>query len=395
MKKILAVLLCIYILISSPLYCNKMYAFAESETTEFEQELEENVNNQLAGLDTSKIDQILSEIVNENTLFESTSFSDKVKSIISGDLSVDASSLLSYAGSLFIDDVLSFLPSICLIIAIAVLYSIISSVGDSKNKGIKDVIHFVCYGAIVVIIIAGISSVISLATSTVSGVKTQMDAVFPVLLTVLTALGGTSSVGIYQPAMAILSGSVISIFTKILIPIFTFKLVFTVISNLTSNIKFNKFAEFFGSCFKWLIGIILTIFSAFISIQGLMAGSIDGISIRTAKYTIKGSIPVIGGFLADGMSLIMVSSSLIKNAVGVGGLILLFSTILVPVIKIIVFSFLMKLATAILEPIADSRVTGFVNEMSKSIALLLALILGVAFMYFIITGLVMCSANVF
>ena len=289
---------------------------------------------------------------------------------------------------------MAYLPAICLIIAIAVLYSMLSGINIStSNKGIKDIIHFVCYGSIVVIVISGLSNIIGLTSSALSSIKKQMDIVFPILLTVLTGLGGTSSVSIYQPAMAVLSGSVISIFTSILLPIFTFKLVFNIISNLTSGIKLNKFAEFFGSCFKWIIGIVLTIFSAFVSIQGIMAGSIDGISIKTAKYTIKSSIPIIGGFLSDGMSLIMVSSSLIKNAIGVGGLILLFCTVLLPVVKIIVFSFLMKFASAILEPIADSRITNFVNEMSKSIALVMALILGAAFMYFIIIGLVMCSAN--
>ena len=125
-----------------------------------------------------------------------------------------------------------------------------------------------------------------------------------------------------------------------------------------------------------------------------MAGSIDGVSIRTAKYTIKSGIPIIGGFLSDGVSLIMLSSSLIKNALGMGGLLLMFSTILLPVVQIIAFSLLLKLASAILEPIADGKITSFISEISKSIALIVAIILGVAFMYFILVGLVMCSVNI-
>ena len=222
-----------------------------------------------------------------------------------------------------------------------------------------------------------------------------MEAIFPLLLSVLTALGGTASASIYQPAMAILCNIVITVFTNILLPIFIFKLVFNIISNISPSLKFNKFSDFFGSCFKWIIGFVLTIFSAVVSIQGLMAGSVDGISIKTAKYTIKGSVPIVGGFIADGMGLIMISSSLIKNAIGVGGLILLFSTILLPVVKVIVFSLLLKLASAILEPVADSKICGFVSDISKSISHIIALILGVAFMYFIIVGLVMCSANIF
>ena len=394
-KKYLSMLVCLFILISNPIYTSRAYVFAETNQSEVEIELKENVNEQLGNLDMSELDQILSEVSNGVALFEKESFSSKVKKMITGEIAVDANSLFAYVADVFIDDILSFLPSICLIIAIAVLYSMLSNVGEGKNKKITDIVHFVCYGSIVIIVITGLANIINLTSSTIGGIGKQMNALFPILLTVLTALGGTASVSIYHPAMAILSSSVINVFTGILLPIFTFKIIFNIISNLTSGIKFNKFAEFFGSCYKWIIGIILTIFSAFVSIQGLMAGSVDGISIRTAKYTIKSGVPIIGGFLADGVSLIMVSSSLIKNAVGMGGLLLMFCTIIVPLVKIIVFSFLMKFASAILEPIADSRVSCFINDMSKAIAMIISLILGVAFMYFILVGLVMCSANVF
>ncbi|MBO7527887.1 MAG: hypothetical protein J6T74_08390, partial [Clostridia bacterium] len=57
------------------------------------------------------------------------------------------------------------------------------------------------------------------------------------------------------------------------------------------------------------------------------------------------------------------------------------------------FSLLMKLVSAILEPIADSRVTSFVSDVAKTISTLIAIILGVAFMYLIVVGLIMCLLN--
>lgn len=396
MKKVLCVLLVAFIFFSSPIYTNRVYVFAESNTQiEISDELSQNVNNQLNSLDMSQLDEIVNQIAQDSSILGSTSFSEKIKDIISGKLTIDATSFLGYISNILVDDVLSFLPYVCMIIAIAVLYSMVSASHSGKNKTLNDVIHFVCYGAVVVMVVIWASKLLSLTTNTITNIKQQMDIIFPILLTVLTALGGNVAVGVYQPAMAILSGGIVSIFTNILLPIFSFVLVFTVVSNLAKNIKFGKFADFFSSAFKWIMGIVLMIFSAFVSIQGLMAGSIDSISLKTAKYTIKSAVPLIGGFLSDGVSLIMVSSVLIKNAIGVGGLLILFCTIMLPIVKIIVFSFLMKLASAILEPIADSRITTFVSSIAKSIQMLIALILGVAFMYLLMIGLVMCSTNIF
>ena len=400
MKKILSAFLIMFVFFSSPIFTNCFYtssccvAYAEqSQQNDIESELTENLDNQLANLNAGELDIIIKDL-SATYLIEPTTFVDALRKVVAGELNIDAQSFLGFISGLFIDDVVSFLPYVCLIIAIAVLYSMVNASRSGKNKGLSDVIHFVCYGATVVIVLIWVANILNMSSSTLMSIKNQMEAIFPLLLTVLTALGGSISVNVFQPAMAMLSGGVLSVFVNVLLPIFTFVLVFTIISHLTSGIKFGKFSEFFSSAFKWIMGIVLMLFSAVVSIQGLMAGSIDSISIKTAKYTIKSAIPVIGGFISDGVNLIMASSVLIKNAIGVGGVLLLFGTIILPIIKIIVFSFLLKLASAILEPIADSRLTGFVSSIAKSIQLLVALIVGVAFMYFVMIALVMCSTNV-
>ena len=94
------------------------------------------------------------------------------------------------------------------------------------------------------------------------------------------------------------------------------------------------------------------------------------------------------------MGLILVSSNLIKNAVGATGLFLLLATILSPLIQLILFMLALKLIAGILEPLGNKQIANFVSSLSKSLVLLIVLIIGLAFIYFIMLGLVMCSANV-
>ena len=220
-----------------------------------------------------------------------------------------------------------------------------------------------------------------------------MEVVFPLLLTIMTAIGGTMSVSIYQPAVALLSSAIMHIFTSVLMPIFIFSIVFTIISNLTSTVKLEKFTKFFQSTFKWIIGGIFTVFMAFLSIQGITASTYDGVSIRTAKYAIRSYVPILGGYLSEGFDVIMASSVLIKNAIGASGLLLMFSSIISPIVKIVVFILVLKLAAAILEPLTDVRISDFIYSVSKSLSMLIVMILGVAFMYLITVGLIMCTAN--
>ena len=158
--------------------------------------------------------------------------------------------------------------------------------------------------------------------------------------------------------------------------------------------KLDKFNSFISSLFKWCVGIVFTLFFAIFTIQGISAGSFDSLSIRTTKYTIRSYIPVMGGYLSDGMDLILSSSILIKNSIGLVGLFLIITTIISPLLEIVVFSLLLKLTSAILQPMGNSKTSNFLMSTSKSITMLSSCIIAVGFMYLISVGLVMTTSNV-
>ena len=374
-----------------------VYCDDELSSSEIEDIIEDSIGSQLGDLDFSELEDALNSLTGEGKeIFGNDSFLDKIKQIISGEFTENGNSIWTSILNLFFEDMLSFLPILSLVIAIAVTFSLVNaSRPSSKNKSIGDVIHFVCFGAIIVVLVGYSVNMLTLTSDTLQNIKAQMDVAFPILLTVLTAIGGVTSVSVYQPAVAVLSGTIINIFTNILMPIFIFKLVFSIVGNLSNNVKLDKFASFFSSLFKWIVGGVFTVFSAFLAIQGITAGSVDGISFRTAKYAIKNSIPLVGSYLSDGLNLIVASSVLIKNAVGAAGLVLLFATIIVPVLNLVVFMLSLKLVAAVLEPITDSRISNFISMLAKSISLLIVLILGCAFMYLLMTGMIMLSANFF
>lgn len=374
-----------------------LYAEQTQDVSKIEEELQEEVDKQLNNLDLSGFESIFANLSESQiSIFGESSFFDKLNKIISGEFSEGYDSIWSAIFGLIFEDILSFIPIVSMVIAIAVVFSLVSASRPKfKSKSIGDVIHFVCYGAIIILLTTTVMSLLTMTSNTIISIKNQMDIAFPILLTMLTAIGGVVSVGVYQPAVALLSGTILNVFTSILMPLFIFSFVFNLLSNLTTSVKFDKFSSFFSSIFKWLLGAVFTIFLGFVSIQGITAGSYDGISIKTAKYAIKNSIPMLGGYLSDGLNLILASSVLIKNAVGASGLLLLLATIVVPLVKLIVFMFALKLTSAILEPISDSRICNFISGVSKTLTMLIVIILGVAFMYVILAGLIMCSANYF
>ena len=134
-------------------------------------------------------------------------------------------------------------------------------------------------------------------------------------------------------------------------------------------------------------------FSSFLAIQGISAGKYDGISIKASKFAIKSYIPIIGGYLSEGLDFIMLGSILIKNAIGVAGLIILFVTILSPLIQILLLKLGLQLVAGIVEPTNNKEISDLISSCSKVLLFPIVLILGVAFMYIISIALLMCTAN--
>lgn len=398
MKKLIALVFCLFIIFCPTI--SKYSTFAtnseEIETDEdYSEELEEEINNQLEDLDFSSLEDILNSFTNgQINIFGGSSFIEKLQKLITGEFD-DNQNLWSSIFSIFFDNLLGLLPIISLIIAISLIGSMLQGLKPNNNgKSISNVIHFVTYGIVVVLILSIVVKMVGLTTNTIQSIKSQMDAIFPILLTLLTAIGGTVSTSVYQPAMALLTGTIMNLFTYVLLPIFIFSIVFNVVSNLSNTVKLDKFTSFFYSSYKWLTGLIFTVFTAFLSVQGITAGSIDGISIRTAKFAIKSYVPILGSYLSDGMGIILASSNLIKNAVGATGLFLLLATIISPLIELILFMLILKFVAGIIEPLGNKQIANFISSLSKSMTLLIALIIGVGFIYFITLGLVMCSANI-
>ena len=369
---------------------NKM-CFAESNAEQIYKELSENVNNQLDKFDFTELDK---ELGKQENPYDKLSFVDRVKKIIEGDINLDYNSFISYLLTSLFDEILKCVPIFCLIVSVAIICNLVGQLSSNRNS-VGNVVYFVCFAVIVVLIFKYVLGLITTTKTTLSSLSNQIQIIFPILLTLITALGGVVSAGIYQPAMSVLSSVISELFISILMPIFIFSFVFNIMGNISPNIKMEKFAKFFSSLFKWLIGIVFTLFVSFISIQGITAISADSISIKTAKFALKSYVPFLGGYLSDGISLIMASSVLVKNGIGVTGLILMFSTILSPVLKILIFMLGLKLVAGILEPLTEKRISEFVYGVSKSLSMLIACIVGMGFMYLISIGLVMCSANIF
>lgn len=389
---ILIVMLAVVLL--SCLSIDSISAYAADDDTSSE-DLTTSVQDILDALDLSDLEQFLVDLDDSAlSVFGSSSAIEKITMIISGDIDLDYGGLFSYVLYVIGIDFLQFLPMMIAILVICISMNVVSSLrAKTGSSSVESIVSFASIALIAIILSAQLLSILSSCSDLVESLQSQIQVIFPILLTLMSATGSVSSVAVYQPSVAILGFGIMEIILSVIFPFFILSAAFTIVGNLSDGVKLKKMSEFFMRACKWLLGTAFFLFIAFLSVQGITASIFDSVSVRTAKFAISNYVPVIGSYLSEGFNLIMAGSVLVKNAVGLTSVVILILSVLPTVASVIIFNLSLHLTSAIVEPLGNSKVTAILSSLAKNMSTLVAILLGAIFLYFIFLLLIICTGN--
>ncbi len=362
----------------------------EQPEGEIFEELNENIDELLEALDTEELEAYFDSL----SRAEGGSLKEKIKELVTGDSGLDYTSLGQAILDFVLEEAYVLLPAFSVILAIALLCGIMNSAKSgflsSTISGIIELIGYISVGAVV---LACLISVLGEGFAAIAQMQRQMELVFPVLLTLMAASGGAVSVAVYRPAVAFMSGGICALFSSVILPVAVVVIVLGFLGNLSEEVRTEKIGDFFKSLSKWLIGLSLGLFSLFLTVQGISSAQYDGLSLRTAKYVISGSVPIVGGFLSGSAELIAAGSALIKNALGMVAIFLLAGALLKPLLLLILFQLFLRIAAAATEPVGG-KIPAFLSRVAGDAGYFIAALLGIGFLYFLTLLLLICSSGV-
>lgn len=261
------------------------------------------------------------------------------------------------------------------ILIIVVIHGILKSITDSlENSNVSQIIYFVQYILIVTLIMSNFTEIIKLIKETASNLVGFINVLIPLLLTLMVYTGSITTSTVLEQILLFVSNFIGNIIANILIPVVLIIVVFSVISKITERIQIERISKFLKSSVVWFLGIFLTIFVGIVSLEGTLSSSVDGITAKTAKAAVSSLIPVVGKVLGDVVDSVLGCGIILKNAVGAVGVIVIIGICIVPVIKVAVLSIMYSLASAIVEPVADTKIVKLLEEMSGVFKLLLAIL---------------------
>ena len=323
---------------------------------------------------------------------EDTDISEMLNSAIAGN--IDNNQIYRKILKIFGTEIKESITTLISILIIAVLHSILKAISDNlENDNISKIIYYAQYVLIVTIIMSNFTEIIRMIKDTSSNLVGFMNALIPILITLMTYTGSIVTGGLLQPIILFMINFLANTIQNILIPLVLITAALSIISKISEKVQITKITKFFKSSITWFLGIALTIFVGVVSLEGTLSSSIDGITAKTAKAAVSSIIPVVGKVLGDVVDSVLGCGVILKNAVGIVGIIVVIGICIAPVIKLGTLTIIYNLAAGIIEPVADGKIVKLLEEMGGIFKLLFAILCTLSVMLIIGVTLVVKISN--
>lgn len=311
---------------------------------------------------------------------------------ISGNM--DNNMIMDIIFALLGDNLKSALVTIGSVMIIVVIHSILKAISENLgNENVSKIAYYIEYILIITLIMTNFSSIITEMKTAVQNLTGFANTLIPLLITLMITTGNVVSSGMLQPILLLMVTFISNFMTNILIPIVLVATSLGIISKISDQAQVGKLSKFLNSSMVWILGTVLTLFVSVTSLEGGLTASVDGVTAKAAKTAISSVVPVVGSILGDAVNTIMGCSNIIKNAVGVVGILVIIAICIRPIIQLAALTITYYLGAALCEPIADEKVVGIMEQMGGTFKIFLAVLFALTVLLIIGIAIVMKISN--
>ena len=320
-------------------------------------------------------------------------YNDTVEKLVSGEMSLNPANLLNMLTDDLLGEIRECAGDVTILFIIAAISGVITAVSKSfGNKSVGEAAFFACFTLMSASALKCFTTAMEYGTDVVTAMTDFITKLSPLLMLMIATSGYAASSAAFQPVMSGAVYVVSIVIDKCLIPLIVFGAILSVAGNISDKVSLSGFCKLVKSISKWLMAAIITIFTGISAIYGFSAPALDAVSSKALKFAVGSLVPVVGTFLSDTLETVVGGTRLIKNSVGTAGIVVMCVICLIPILKISVIQLMLKLTSAIAEPLTDKRISSMMWEMSESVTAIFAVVV-MAAVLFIINISIMLAAT--
>ncbi len=260
-----------------------------------------------------------------------------------------------------------------LLLIIVLFGSLTNSFIDCLGQKAQFAMPIVSAFAITTVAITDVNTLIGLGTEVIVQMEQFSKVLLPTVAAVTAASGSPGAAAARQMAAMLFSDVLMTLINRLLLP-----LVYTYIAACTASAAIgNKGLNRIAATLKWIITMILTsvllVFVGYLSVSGVIAKTTDAVALKATKFTMSTVVPVVGGILSDAAETVLAGASILKNTVGIFGMLAVLGICFLPFIQLGIHYLVYKFTAALCATVSDSNSSGLIDGIGGAFGIVLGM----------------------
>lgn len=346
---------------------------SDSSQTEEEllQEQEKSQEALLEGLELGEMQAAVNELLGEETF----SVQEALEKILAGEEVFSPDFFLETVRGFLYKHLLAdreVLFQVVLLVILAALFANFTNVFSGSQAG--EASFYIVYMLLLALLIHSFGELSAELSGSLEDLTAFMQALMPSYFLAVTAASGTATAMVfYEMVFGVIYLTQV-LLLKAVIPGIQAYVIIELINYLHKEDFLSKLADLLKTILEWTMRTITAVVIGMELIQNMVSPALDSLK-RDALGKTAASIPGIGNVINGATEVALGTAVLIRNCLGVMGIVVLVLLGLPPVIKLAMNSLVYKLLAALLQPVSDRRMTGCLSAMGEGCRLLLKVLL--------------------
>ncbi|MYL47998.1 stage III sporulation protein AE [Halobacillus litoralis] len=356
-----------------------------------------------ADADISMLDHVSTEELEENWNQLNQQYGDYLPSFhtnnfrefIQSESSVESSDWFSGILEFFFHELLLNGKLLASLLFLTLFSTLLHSVQSAfENSVVSKIAYMVVYLVLLTLALESFRQVIEYTLGAIERMSSFMIGLIPLLLGIMASFSHLMSISFFHPIIIALVQSSGLLVKYLLIPLFASSALLLIVGSLNETYKVDQLAELLRKTGMAIMGVFLTIFLGVISVQGTVTAVQDGITMKTARFVTGNFVPVVGRLFTDATDTILGASLVLKNTLGIAGVVILLGIAVFPAIKVLAIALIYKIAAALLQPLGDGPIIQAMDVVSRHILYIFAALLMVSMMFFLVIVIMVTASNI-
>lgn len=363
-----AVLLCLMFSINTE-------AAAQDETESQEEQTEKMLEN----MEMQQMQEAVNELLGENT-FHVQEF---LKELMKGEQGVSKKQAVLFIKeqllSALVMDRQTFVQVLLLVLVAALFSNFTEVFGNNQTAEVSFYIVYMLLSAILLHSFQMISQGIS---EKLQDLMVFMKALMPSYFLAVTAASGSATAMVFYEMVMVVIYLIQVVLLRLVLPGIHGYVLLEMINYLHKEDFLSHMAELMQTVLGWTLKTCTGITIGMQLVQNMISPAVDSLKRNVVGKT-AAAIPGIGNAINGVTETALATAVLIRNSLGVMGILLLLLLGLPPVIKLGFTVLIYKLLAALVQPVSDKRLVGCLSTIGEGCGLLLKVLLTAEFLFMI------------